>query len=460
MPFPRDPRKSTPTVSLGVSLGNTDERPERSRDATSAGLKSRRISARAFEVLRSRSVASATDVPDGNGLYLRLSPTGTHQWRYQYRLDGKLRWLALGSIKDIDTLSKARVAHAIARGVLKTGKDPALEKKIRRQAELTAREKQRAVQLFGDFAADYVAHGIMRKGKNKGQPLSPSYRVCLENDVLPRWKNIPLSEIDSGMVATLVDAKAKTAPVQANRLRSVLQSMFSWGLARGKFGTLQTNPVDATDRPTDEKRRRRKRILNSAEVGYIYARLLSYSAPMSRTIADILVLMMLTCQRSGDIRQMRWIDVNLNARAWKVSDATNKTGDGALIPLSEPALAIIAARIPLGGEFVFPSPTIAGRPVAIGSVDHAVRRWSAAHSLKRDGVDRPMHDSWLPHDLKHLAYTYLRRIAPADVVSLIASHALPGMAAIYDHNDYEPDMRKALDTLAARLGEIASGASQ
>ena len=46
-------------------------------------------------------------LPDGNGMYLEVMPTGAKYWRLKYRYDGKEKRLAFGVYPTV-TLTKAR----------------------------------------------------------------------------------------------------------------------------------------------------------------------------------------------------------------------------------------------------------------------------------------------------------------------------------------------------------------
>ena len=45
--------------------------------------------------------------PDGDGLYLRITETGTKSWIYRYSTDGRLRDMGLGVLSAV-SLAKAR----------------------------------------------------------------------------------------------------------------------------------------------------------------------------------------------------------------------------------------------------------------------------------------------------------------------------------------------------------------
>ncbi|MBJ7485276.1 integrase arm-type DNA-binding domain-containing protein [Brevundimonas sp.] len=70
-----------------------------------------------------RSVRTQGNHPDGNCLYLQVSPTGGKSWIYRYMVAGRSRDMGLGSLLDV-TLAEARERRDAARKLLKSGVDP------------------------------------------------------------------------------------------------------------------------------------------------------------------------------------------------------------------------------------------------------------------------------------------------------------------------------------------------
>jgi hypothetical protein len=61
--------------------------------------------------------------PDGDGLYLRVTKTGTKSWIFRFAQDGATRDMGLGPLKDV-SLASARKLSADARRLLLEGADP------------------------------------------------------------------------------------------------------------------------------------------------------------------------------------------------------------------------------------------------------------------------------------------------------------------------------------------------
>ena len=77
---------------------------------------------------------------DTGGLYMQVETSGGRYWRFNYRLHGRQKTLALGVYPDVSLL-KARERHRAARAQLADGVDPSLEKQATGKTfETVARE--------------------------------------------------------------------------------------------------------------------------------------------------------------------------------------------------------------------------------------------------------------------------------------------------------------------------------
>jgi hypothetical protein len=91
---------------------------------------------------------------DGGGLYLQVTEAGGFYWRYKYRLGGKEKLFAIGTLNDF-SLAEAREAHAQARKCVLNGDDPVkkrnkvkVKKEASRDATHTFQEILEQVLLF------------------------------------------------------------------------------------------------------------------------------------------------------------------------------------------------------------------------------------------------------------------------------------------------------------------------
>lgn len=134
-PTQDNPRRAMPTISQESPVA-----PE---------LKAHRLSSRLTEIRiqQIRSLRYARKVFDGRGLYLLVAPNGGRYWRYDYRLQGKGRTLALGVYPDV-SLEKARARHQEARCLVADGVDPSARKQeLARVAQMHPRSRESSLDL-------------------------------------------------------------------------------------------------------------------------------------------------------------------------------------------------------------------------------------------------------------------------------------------------------------------------
>jgi integrase len=311
------------------------------------------------------------------GLSLRVGKGGTKAWAVRYRVNGRHRRLTLGKYPNV-TLAGARERARTALADAQGGEDPATERALRRSKDTTFQA-----------LADEV---LTAKAKLRPSSLQ-RYRQCLDADLLPEWKDRPVSSITRRDVLQLVEGIAKRAPVQANRTLATIKVVFNGGLRRG-FPTLETNPAHMMEPPHAETGR--DRYLDRTEIRLLW-NALAHEAPVWRVMFRLAIL---TAQRMGNLYPLRWSDFT-DADVWKIPASQFKGKRDHWVPLSPEALAVLGELRPLtgGGEFVFPGRNGARRPYVTNYSNVVVR-------LRERLDDFPQ---WSPHDFRTTFRTHATR---------------------------------------------------
>lgn len=94
-------------------------------------------------------------VTDGDGMYVRVLPSGAISFRLDYRLNGCRETVYLGKYaRDEISLARARELCLDARRAIAEGRSPAIEKQ---------REKRRIKEVkgFGEFGEKWLVNGPM-----------------------------------------------------------------------------------------------------------------------------------------------------------------------------------------------------------------------------------------------------------------------------------------------------------
>ena len=287
--------------------------------------------------------------------------------------------------------------------------------------------------LFEKCVTRFLGRGRTRRGAPVRAATARAYRFALEEVAKPLHGK-QISKIKrSDVAATLERADAAHGAASASLARSVLVRFFNWMIESGE---LETNPARGTPIYAAGKGRR---VLADGELKALW------HADCNSEYRCILRLCLLLGARRGEIGGMRWSELDLDAGLWRLPGGRTKNHQDRQLPLPPVALAEIRGqpRV-LGEDTVFGS----GNPLGYTA-------WSG-HKSKLDrqlGFKRP----WVVHDLRRTVRTRLHALGiPHEVVTRILGHGIDPLAQIYDHSDYTPTMRAALEQWAAVVDRIAA----
>ncbi len=372
------------------------------------------------------------------GLMLRVLASGAKCWSFRYRVNGRQRRVALGPFPAVGIAAARDMAedHLLA---VRRGGDPQRERQQQREAD-TVKD---AASLFLDLHA--LGPDIGPRDEKTGriadvwtfEPESgtPRKRTWREDrrklavEIIPKWGRRPIREITRRDVRELVEAVAhRGSPTSANRLRALLSKLFNVSLERD---LIEANPVLATSRPGEEKPR--DRVLDDEEVRTLWEAVETFKKPAMRAMFRLLLL---TAQRVGEVRGMRWDELNLDNGMWTIPAERSKNGKSHRVPLTDPVVEMISG-LPQFDPYVL-----------AGSRGNR-QFYLAATEI---GLD----DFQPGRDLRSTAATIM---AAAGVPQLHVGHVLNHSdksvtARHYVRASYDDEKRVALDTLTRKITAI------
>jgi integrase len=153
----------------------------------------------------------------------------------------------------------------------------------------------------------------------------------------------------------------------------------------------------------------------------------------------IVRLLALTGQRFGEVAGMAWGELDLQGALWTIPAARMKGKRPHEVPLSQPALAIIASLPQVSSVWVFP---------ARGTGPTKNIRPAKARLDLLSGVS-----DWTIHDLRRTAASGMARLGTAPhVVAEVLGHARSGVTStVYVRHQYLEEKRAALEAWAAEV---------
>lgn len=280
------------------------------------------------EVKNARS-SSENLLADGDGLYLRVRPTGK-DWLLIYSYDGKRRKQGLGSYPLI-TLEMARSKAQESKRQLSEGIEP----KAARQRALEAKRAAAAAD-----AARLTVQGLfeewsrreLRSRKDSGAEI----RRAFEKDVLPSLGARYADEIRRRDVVGVLDAvKERGVTRYANLLLQHLRQMFRFAAVRE---IVTGDPTfGLTKRDVGGQEVERDRHLSEKEISLLAAQLPLANLGIGAEVS--LWIMLSTLCRVGEISRARIEDIDLDEMTWTIPAEHSKNGEAHLIHLSSFAMA-------------------------------------------------------------------------------------------------------------------------
>jgi integrase len=259
---------------------------------------------------------------DGDGLMLEVKPSGAKSWIVRLQSAGRRRDYGLGSTKDIG-LSEARELARQYRRQLRAGIDP-LE--VKRRNSIRRPTFRRAAELI------HTEHlPTWKNAKHRYEWLS-----SLERYVFDRFGDIPVDNIDAGMVrdalAEIWLLKPETARRVRQRIGTVLDYAHGKGWRQYPFGMAAVNKA----LPRQPRKTGRFEAMPYDRVPEFCERLKD-RVSMGRLALEALIL---TAARSGEVRGARWSEVDLEAATWTVPAQRMKAGKEHIVPLSPAAIHV------------------------------------------------------------------------------------------------------------------------
>ena len=301
---------------------------------------------------------------DERGLYLLVTAKGSKLWRVKFRVNGKEKKLSLGAYPDL-SLKEARRLRDEARSVLASGIDPA-----RRRREEKADARLGAANSFEAIAEEFLekrekeglAEATLTKSRWFLDQLRPGIGKLPIAEITPREILYALKKIENA-------GKRETA----NRMRSFASRVFRYAIATARANADPAHALrGALAAPVV---RHYAAITDAAELGQLLRAIETYSGEPATMTA--LKLTPHVFQRPGEVRQMRWAELDFDKAVWTIPAARMKQRKEAhAVPLSNQALELIRSMEGLSShsEYVFPSVRSKDRPMSENTVTGALRR--------------------------------------------------------------------------------------
>ncbi|HRF12243.1 MAG TPA: site-specific integrase [Candidatus Accumulibacter phosphatis] len=369
----------------------------------------------------SRATCYDTEIPK---LALRITPSGTKTFYVIKRTDREMVWFKLGVFPDM-TVEQARKEAQKSLAAFASDHNP---------AEIRRAQKQEPT--FGEMFTEYgKRHGINKRSWTTDQSIYANHLQSLASRKLTTISRAIVSRILSDL-----EREGKSGAT-INNVRALISSIYGRAI---EWGYATTNPVTGIRTRAKIKR---DRFLQAEELPRFFR---SLAEEQNETLRDYILLALLTGARRANLLAMRWTEINLSERVWRIPDTKNGTPQN--VTLSPEAVTILETRKDAaenGAAFVFPG---IGRSGHIEEPKKAVIR-----VMERAGIPygRNTPEGVTLHDLRRTLGSWQAKTgASLAIIGKSLNHKSLQATAIYARLDLDP-VRASVNTATSAMLEAA-----
>lgn len=398
------------------------------------------------------------------GFGVRVVPSGRKTFFYLYRIDGKRRFLNLGTYKtkeypDGVTLAKAREEYEAERArvrALKAGRTEGADPVEVRREKKAQREEKRKAFTVSDLVKEYIEkHAMKFKRSWKDDDR------LLKKEIIPIWGKRKAEDVSKRDITLLLESIVdRGTPAMSNQVLKITRKMFNFAVERD---ILQHTPFAAVKALAPNNSR--ERALSEKEIKTLWGSL--ETASMSEEIRRALKLVLVTAQRPGEIAGMHVSEID--GHWWTIPAERAKNGKEHRVYLTAAALELIGDT--KGKDYVFPCPhETKKKPIDAHALPVAVRRnlvWPLTDKKGKPlyGEDgKPATENKLeiekftPHDLRRTAATFMAGMGFMDeIIDAVLNHVKKGIIRTYNRHTYDREKQLALEAWERKIKSIITG---
>lgn len=303
------------------------------------------------------------------------------------------------------------VREAISKPIIRSAIPPRLK--------LTPYSLDSTTPSFGDIFEYYMEHhGNRRKSAKAMRRYFERYLTCFAKRPADKITTVDVLQLHKYIGEHI-------SPTTANRALEVVGAVFNKAI-RWQLIDIR-NPALAVERFKTESRDR----FLSADENERLAQALSTNR--SESFQALIQTLRFTGARSGNVAAMRWCDLDLEAKIWRIP--MTKNGKPHILPLLHEALEAIKSQHGKHPVWVFPSNSRKGHVTSPGN---SWRRLASKAGLSNARI----------HDLRRTMGSWQAKTgASLPIISKTLGHSNPSATAVYARLDVEP-IRQAMEKAA------------
>lgn len=376
-------------------------------------------------------------ITDGQGLSILITSKGAKGWRFRYRHLGKPKLMSFGTYPEV-TLQQARTRRDEARALVAKEIDPGQDRKEQKQ-----KVKLESLNTFQAVATEW--HALHNKSKSERH--QQRVKRWLEFYLYPSLGQKAVSSITAPMVLDATSILQKQGKLEtAHRIIQTAGQVFRYAIQKG-FAAYNPAP-DLKGALPPPVVKNMAAMIEPKDFADLLRNIDGYSGTL--TVQCALKLAPLVFQRIGELRHMKWADLDFENNEWRYLVTKTKTQH--IVPLSKQAIAIIEKMRSFSshGMYVFPGGRTHERPMSENAINAALRNMGYDTQAEITG-----------HGFRAIAQTLGEQelgLDPKHIERQLAHSVANPLGTAYERSQFLKDRKIMMQRWADYLDELKSGA--
>lgn len=326
------------------------------------------------EILNAGPRNKEYNLSDGAGLSLRILPSGSKQWLFNYKKPStnKRTNLSFGTFPET-SLTQARQKRELARGQIQAGLDP----------KRVANESSQAKTDPNLDTLESVSDAWLRTKNNLSSDHISDIRRSLELHIFPFLGDCPINELSAQQTIRALDSlKNKKSYEMIRRICQRLNQIMNYSVNIGLIehnclvGIKSFFPVPVPVPLPALKIEEFDLFMTDVK-----------RSTITHLTRELLFFQLFTMTNSREASEARWHEIDLSKRIWTIPKERMKFKRDHIVPLTEEMLTLLNDVAPYskGGAYVFPSYTNDHKPMNSQTVNMAIKRMGYKGQLVSHG---------------------------------------------------------------------------
>ncbi len=286
-------------------------------------------------------------------------------------------------------------------------------------------------------AAERTYESLRPRWRN--EKVAANWMQQLERHALKRLGDLPVDRIGREDVLAVLTPIWSSKPETGRRVRRNIRATLNWCQAHGFVDFNAAGNAINGALPRMPAVKVHLRALPYRNISEALTTIEASGATVTAKLA--LRFLILTAARPGEARGAVWIEIDVEARVWRIPSERMKAGAEHRVPLSDSALSVLehARALDDGSGLAFPSPVRHGHPLSDGTLTRVLGTAGLFERATVHGFRFSFRD-WCAETGK-----------PREIAEAALAHTVGGVEGAYFRSDLFERRRRLMDSWAAYL---------